>query len=63
MLRKTGDLAARTARWAPVLPSEALIIISVWMLSVNIRPRDARAVAFDRACVNPSAQIEQGSPP
>ncbi|KAF5815084.1 hypothetical protein HanXRQr2_Chr03g0118871 [Helianthus annuus] len=29
MLRKTGDLAARTARWAPMLPSEALMMISV----------------------------------
>lgn len=63
MLWKTGDRAARTARWAPMLPSEALMMMSVWMLSVNIRPRDARAVAFDLFRVNPSAQMEQGSPP
>jgi hypothetical protein len=33
------------------------------MLSVNIRPSDARAVAFDCVRANPLAQIEQGSPP
>lgn len=46
-----------------MLPSDAFIMMSVWMLSVNIRLRDARAVALDRFCVNPSAQMEQGSPP
>ncbi|WRX28526.1 hypothetical protein QQP08_021013 [Theobroma cacao] len=59
MLRKTGDLAARTARWVPMLPSEALMMMSVWMPSVNIRPRHARAVAFDCFSVNPSAHMEQ----
>lgn len=63
MLQKTGDLVARIARWAPMLPSQAFITMSVWMLSDNIRPRDVRAVTPDRFCANPSAQIEQGSPP
>lgn len=33
------------------------------MLSVNILPRDERAVAFDCLSAEPSAQMEQGSPP
>nr|GMC47368.1 hypothetical protein AT1G55755 [Ipomoea batatas] len=61
MLRKTGDLAARTARWAAMLPSAVLIWMSVWMLSDNIRPRDIKAVAFDSFSLHPSAQIEQSS--
>lgn len=61
MLWKTGDLAARTARWALMLPLEALIVMSVWMLSDNIRLKDERAVEFDRFAT-PSAQMEQGSP-
>ncbi|KAL0560857.1 hypothetical protein IC582_001271 [Cucumis melo] len=63
MLWKTGDREARIARWAPTLPSEALIMISVWMLSFNIRPNEIRALEFDRCRVDPSAQIEEGSPP
>ena len=63
MLRKTGDRVARTARWAPMLPSEALIMMSVWMLSDNILLREARAVPFDCFCVHPSDQMEKGSPP
>lgn len=64
MLRKTGDLEARTARCAVMLPSEALITMSVWMLSDSIRPRDVRAVSVNSLCVDdPSPQIEQGSVP
>ncbi|KAL3851092.1 hypothetical protein ACJIZ3_012974 [Penstemon smallii] len=64
MLRKTADLEARTARCAEVLPLDAFIMISVCMLSDNIRPSDARAVSFNcTICVNPSLQIEQASEP
>lgn len=63
MLRKTDDLDASTARWAEMLPSEALITMSVWMLSDSMRPREVRAVSYRILCVNPSLQIEQGSVP
>jgi hypothetical protein len=33
MLRNTGDLAARTARWALMLPPAALMVMSVKTLS------------------------------
>lgn len=46
-----------------MLPSEALMVISVWIPSVNIRPRVERAVALDSFSAQPLAQIEQGSPP
>ena len=38
MLRKTGEYAASIAQWASMVSLDALMMMSVWILSDNILP-------------------------
>ena len=46
-----------------MVPLDVHMVMSVWILSDNILPREVSAVEIELFCVSPSLQMEQDTPP